>query len=103
MPGLITGTQALYRVACDFIPIKSNTMEERENNEFSWTALFLVTGISFIAFSIILKLLDGSHVSLFQKIGLGMVALGALAFLNKTTGRKEVIEKPRHRHSANSS
>ena len=57
-------------------------MEDQDNQEFSWTSLFLVTGASFLVFSYILKLLDAAHVILFNRIGLVSTSLGILAYLN---------------------
>lgn len=57
-------------------------MEEQELKEFSWTNLFIVTGMCFLGFSWLLKLLDESHVQLFFRIGLLFTALGVLAYLN---------------------
>lgn len=53
-------------------------MEEREKNEFSWTGLFLVTGICFIFFNGLLKLLDGSNMPVFTGVGIGCLVLGAI-------------------------
>ena len=44
-------------------------MEEKEKNEFSWTGLFLVTGVCFIFFNGLLKLLDGSNMPVFKLRG----------------------------------
>lgn len=63
-------------------------MEERENDQFSWTSLFFVTGISFWIFSFVLKVLDASHIIIFSRIGLGATILGILAFLNTWLSRK---------------
>jgi hypothetical protein len=68
-------------------------MEEREDDQFSWTTLFLVTGISFWGFSIILRLLDASHVTLFSRIGIVSVILGTLGFLNTWLSRKVFANK----------
>lgn len=57
-------------------------MEEKELSGFSWTNLFMVTGLSFLGFSGLLKLLDGSHIELFFRIGLLSTALGVIAYLN---------------------
>ena len=57
-------------------------MEEKELSEFSWTNLFIVTGLSFLGFSWLLKLLDESHIQLFFRIGLLSTALGVIAYLN---------------------
>ncbi len=54
-------------------------MEEKELNEFSWSTLFLVTGVSLILFSFILKLLDGSHSRLMLLCGSVSLGLFALA------------------------
>jgi hypothetical protein len=67
---------------------KIQPMEDREDSGFSWTGLFFVTGISFFFFSIILNLLDASHVTLFNKIGLASISLGVLSFLNRWLGTK---------------
>jgi hypothetical protein len=63
-------------------------MEERENDQFSWTSLFFVTGISFWIFSFVLKILDASHITIFNRIGLGATILGILAFMNSWLSRK---------------
>lgn len=53
-------------------------MEEREKNEFSWTGLFLVTGLCFILFNGLLKLLDGTHMPLFVWVGIACIGLGTI-------------------------
>ena len=70
-------------------------MEEKEMREFSWTCLFAVTSVCFLCFSFFTKLLDGSHVSLFFKIGIGCLVLTVLALINQLLIRKEARkEKP---------
>ncbi|MBN8688036.1 MAG: hypothetical protein J0M10_13510 [Chitinophagales bacterium] len=44
-------------------------MTEREETEFSWSTMFLVTGVSGFVFSLALKLLDGQHSPLLLWIG----------------------------------
>ena len=67
---------------------KNPPMEDQDKQEFSWTSLFFVTGLCFCAFSFILKILDASHVVLFNRIGIGSTALGILAYLNTWLGSK---------------
>ena len=64
-------------------------MEDLDIPKFSWTGLFFVTGACFLAFSLILKLLDGNHVSLFLIIGLVNLGCGVLALINERLNRKE--------------
>ncbi|MBL7739515.1 MAG: hypothetical protein JNK14_09865 [Chitinophagaceae bacterium] len=58
-------------------------MMSKEDNRFSFPLLFLVTGSSFILFSLAIKLLDGqsSHISLFIKVGIGTLALSLISFI----------------------
>ncbi|MBL7742216.1 MAG: hypothetical protein JNN00_01970 [Chitinophagaceae bacterium] len=58
-------------------------MTPKDDSRFSVPLLFLVTGGSFIIFSLALKLLDGqtSHISLFIKIGIAMLALGLISYI----------------------
>jgi hypothetical protein len=65
-------------------------MEDMEKNEFSWTTLFFVTGACFCIFSVILRLLDATHVTIFSRIGIAMISLGILAYLNKSLGGKSL-------------
>ncbi len=44
-------------------------MEEREANRFSWTIFFIVTGVSFLLFSLLMYILDIPHISVFLKTG----------------------------------
>lgn len=68
-------------------------MEDREMNEFSWTTLFFVTGISFLAFSGLIKLLDGNHVGLFFRTGLSVIFFGGLSLLNQWLSKKFLAGK----------
>lgn len=63
-------------------------MEDNDIDKFSWTNLFLVTGFSFLAFSAVLKVLDGSHILLFFRVGLVAASIGTLLFLNKWVNQK---------------
>ena len=67
-------------------------MEEREKNEFSWTGLFLVTGLCFIFFNGLLKLLDGSNMPVFSWVGIACLLLGTIngigSLMIKTGGKK---------------
>ncbi|MBN8675471.1 MAG: hypothetical protein J0L56_15180 [Chitinophagales bacterium] len=69
-------------------------MEENESNEFSWTTLFFVTGISFLAFSGLLKLLSSNHVGLFFRTGLSATFFGILSLLNQWLSKKFLTGKP---------
>ncbi len=51
--------------------------------EFSLTNFFLVTGLSFLAFTGAMKLLDGTTIRILLKIGLASLALGVLAVVIK--------------------
>ena len=51
-------------------------MDEKEMMEFSWTALFFVTGVSSFIFNAILKILDGSHSHLLLMTGYITLFLG---------------------------
>ena len=66
-------------------------MEEKEMRQFSWTGLFLVTGLCFFAFSFILKFLDNSHPRKFLWIGGICLFLGLLnavtTFVTNTSGK----------------
>ncbi|MBL7746872.1 MAG: hypothetical protein JNM19_05555 [Chitinophagaceae bacterium] len=58
-------------------------MDEKELFGFSWSGLFLVTAVSSILFSFVLKLLDGSHSPLLIKIGVVSAILGLINILLK--------------------
>lgn len=73
--------------------IKIEPMEENESNEFSWNTFFFVTGISFLAFSGLLKLLDGNHVGLFLRTGLSAIFLGVLSLMNQWLSKKFLAGK----------
>lgn len=53
-------------------------MEDKQLNEFSWTAFFLVTGFSFLAFAKIFQLLDRVQLPAFTWIGMISLLLGSL-------------------------
>jgi hypothetical protein len=58
-------------------------VKERNEDQFSWTLLFVVTGTSFLVFSGLAKLLDAlpSHVSLFLKISIAAAILALVSFI----------------------
>jgi hypothetical protein len=62
-------------------------MEEKELKEFSWTGLFIVTGLCFFGFSAILEFLDHTHPKIFIWIGLLSIFLGILNMISKLTTR----------------
>jgi hypothetical protein len=76
-------------------------MDEKEMQElhelrhFSWTNLFLVTGLSFLVFSGLLTFLQGSHISFFFNIGAVATALGILGLINKWVSQKFIPVKSR--------
>lgn len=61
--------------------------------QFSWTNLFLVTGLSFLVFSGLLIFLQGSHINFFFSIGAAGTTLGLLGLLNKWLSQKFVPVK----------
>jgi hypothetical protein len=74
-------------------------MEEREKNEFSWTGLFLVTGLCFIFFNGLIKLMDGSNMPVFSRVGIACLLLGALNGIGNRmikTDRKKNKTVPSH-------
>jgi hypothetical protein len=74
-------------------------MDEKEMQElhelrhFSWTNLFLVTGLSFLVFSGLLIFLQGSHIDFFFTIGTAATVLGILGLLNKWVSQKFIPVK----------
>jgi hypothetical protein len=52
--------------------------DQEVNSEFSWTSLFLVTGISFLGFCMLLQLLEHHYPALFFKTGLISLAVGCI-------------------------
>ena len=63
-------------------------MEDKQMKEFSWTAFFLVTGFSFLAFGKGLQLLDRIQLPVFNWIALICLLIGSLnsirSFIMKT-------------------
>jgi hypothetical protein len=61
-------------------------MKPKQDTEFSWSILFLVTALSFLAFSGFIKLINGNsgHVALFVKIGVASLALFFLSLIAGT-------------------
>jgi hypothetical protein len=57
------------------------TKEEKDINAFSWPTLFIVTGISFFLFFLILKLVEGQHKSFFLYTGAISFVCGLLAWI----------------------
>ena len=56
--------------------------------EFSLTNFFLVTGVSFLAFTGVMKILDGNTIWILFKIGLGSLGLAVVASLIKLLIKK---------------
>jgi uncharacterized membrane protein YgdD (TMEM256/DUF423 family) len=65
-------------------------MEDKEMKQFSWTAFFLVTGLSFFMFSKLMQFLDGSKLPVFTVIGIITFAIGLFRMI---TGSKRVPEE----------
>jgi hypothetical protein len=59
-----------------------------EDKEFSLSAFFLVSGISFIAFSKIIQFLDGVDLSLFSWIGIAFLIAGSVAAISKASANQ---------------
>ena len=53
-------------------------MEDKDMKDFSWTGLFLVTGICAFLFSGIMKMLEGSYVPLFTWVGVSCLLMGSI-------------------------
>ncbi|MFI5133809.1 MAG: hypothetical protein ACHQEB_05705 [Chitinophagales bacterium] len=58
-------------------------MKEQETGLFSWTLLFIVTGVSFLIFTGFLKLLNAEHVGLFFGIGSAFLGIGLFILLRQ--------------------
>jgi hypothetical protein len=57
------------------------TNEEKEINKISWPLLLLVTGISLIGFSFVMKLLEGKQNTIMFWAGCGSLLLSFILFL----------------------
>jgi len=68
-------------------------MEEKELKEFSWTGLFIVTGLCFWGFSAILEFLDHTHPRIFIWIGSASVLLGVLNMISKLVSRTSIKKR----------
>jgi len=62
-------------------------MVEKHAREFYPTFLFLVTGFSFLLFTLYLRLVDDLNIKLFLWIGLGSFVLGLLTGVNTLVNR----------------
>lgn len=65
-------------------------MEDKDIKQFSWTAFFLVTGISFFLFSKLMLFLDGTKLPVFTVIGIITLAIGLFRMV---TGLQRAPEK----------
>ena len=88
----------LLRILHRYLSCKFNLMEDRGSNEFSWQTLFFVTGISFVLFSLVLKILDGTHSVPMLWISAVSLSLGTVTWVidivYKTTSRKKENTHP---------
>ncbi len=62
--------------------------EEKEMMKFSWSGLFIVTSICSFLFSLVLKLIDGDHISVFIKIGVVSLVLASFSIVNSLLKQK---------------
>jgi hypothetical protein len=63
-------------------------MEEKEMKEYSLTNLLLVTGTCCLAFTAIMKILDGTTLSIFLFTGIVSLGLGILGLLGRLLFKK---------------
>jgi hypothetical protein len=56
-------------------------MEDKQMKDFSWTAFFLVTGLSFFLFSKLLWMLDGTPLPVFTWLGIASIAIGSFRII----------------------
>jgi hypothetical protein len=78
-------------------------MDEKEPKESGWTSFFLVTGICLLAFSALMRLLDGVPIRVFVFIGLGAIGLGVISFLNEWITKKFMTPKSKMSSQQNQS
>ncbi len=69
-------------------------MKPNETPQFSWSGLFLVTSFCFLAFSGLIKVINGSHLHsvLFTKIAIVSLILSGFTYansLNKSEKKKK--------------
>ena len=63
-------------------------MDEKPDQRFPWSILLLVTGVSLLAFSFMMSMLDGGHIAIFLKLGPLFIGLSIIAFLNNWLSKK---------------
>jgi hypothetical protein len=58
-------------------------MKHKDDDRFPLPLLLLITAVSFLIFSLIIRLLDGSpsHAGLFVKVGIAALALSLVSFV----------------------
>jgi len=61
----------------------SNSNMDKNEMKFPWSLLFFVTGISLIAFSFAIKLLEGNHSKIMLKAGAAALCAGVLSSVIK--------------------
>ena len=61
---------------------------DKRLNQFSISNFLLVTGLSFLVFTGVMRLLDGVTIRILLQIGLGSLGLGILGVLIKFVARK---------------
>lgn len=71
-------------------------MEVRNENEFSWQTLFFVTGISFVLFSLVLRLLEGVHSAAMLWTGAISLIIGSLIWVINLTSKTPVRKKRKY-------
>jgi hypothetical protein len=68
-------------------------MEDKEMRDFSWTGLFLVTGICSFLFSAVMKMLEGTYIPLFTWMGIACLLLGSINGIGVLIIRTETRKK----------
>ena len=70
-------------------------MKPKQDSEFSWKTLFIVTAICFLAFSAVVKIIDGStnHSLLFLKVGAGALVLFLGSLISEAAARQPQKKK----------
>ena len=68
-------------------------MDEKPDQRFPWSILFLITGICLLAFSYLMSILDGKPIGVFLKLGPVFIIFSIIAFLNSWLSKKFIPKK----------
>ena len=77
----------------------SNSNMDKNEMKFPWSLMFFVTGISLIAFSFAIKLLEGNHSKIMLKAGAAALCAGVLSSLITRERIAKKISKLRSYHN----